>query len=150
MKAKNNNFMTLEEFKEKNYGKIGTKERDELEAGYENFKIGALIHDARIEKVMQRLVRARIMNSVRGPGGGFVMSAKPEDIRLINIYEAVDGVFRCRECLFDHQSCDGHKCVLGKFIENINQQVKMFFETKTLKDLIMKVSANEKKHCKNR
>ena len=52
MKAKNNNFMTLEEFKEKNYGKIGTKERDELEAGYENFKIGALIHDARIEKGM--------------------------------------------------------------------------------------------------
>ncbi len=52
MKAKRQNLMTLEEFKEKNYGKIGTKERDELEAGYENFKIGALIHDARIEKGM--------------------------------------------------------------------------------------------------
>jgi DNA-binding XRE family transcriptional regulator len=52
MKTKNNNLTTLEEFKEKNYGKIGTKERDELEAGYENFKIGALIHDARIEKGM--------------------------------------------------------------------------------------------------
>ena len=52
MKAKNKNLTTLEEFKEKNYGKIGTKERDELEAGYENFKIGALIHDARIEKGM--------------------------------------------------------------------------------------------------
>ena len=52
MKSKNKNLATLEEFKEKNYGKIGTKERDELEAGYENFKIGALIHDARIEKGM--------------------------------------------------------------------------------------------------
>ena len=52
MKMKNNNIVTLEEFKEKNYGKRGTKERDELEAGYENFKIGALIHDARIEKGM--------------------------------------------------------------------------------------------------
>ena len=52
MKSKNKNLTTLEEFKEKNYGKIGTKERDELEAGYENFKIGALIHDARIEKGM--------------------------------------------------------------------------------------------------
>ena len=40
--------MTLEEFKEINYGKRGTKERDELEAGYEAFKIGALIHDTRI------------------------------------------------------------------------------------------------------
>jgi DNA-binding XRE family transcriptional regulator len=52
MKTKNNNLTTLKEFKEKNYGKIGTKERDELEAGYENFKIGALIHNARIEKGM--------------------------------------------------------------------------------------------------
>lgn len=46
---KNKNLMTLEEFKEKNYGKIGTKDRDELDAGYDNFKIGALIHDTRIE-----------------------------------------------------------------------------------------------------
>ena len=52
MNTKNKNLITLEEFKEKNYGKPGTKERDELEAGYENFKIGALIHDARIEKGM--------------------------------------------------------------------------------------------------
>lgn len=44
--------MTLEEFKEKNYGKRGTKERDELEAGYEAFKIGALIHDTRVETGM--------------------------------------------------------------------------------------------------
>ncbi len=49
MKTKNSNLTTLEEFKEKNYGKRGTKERDELEAGYENFKMGALIHDTRIE-----------------------------------------------------------------------------------------------------
>lgn len=48
MKTKNKNLMSLEEFKEKNYGKRGTKERDELEAGYEAFKIGALIHDTRL------------------------------------------------------------------------------------------------------
>lgn len=50
--TKNKNLTTLEEFKEKNYGKRGTKERNELEAGYENFKIGALIHDTRIEMGM--------------------------------------------------------------------------------------------------
>lgn len=52
MKTKNNNLITLEEFKEKNYGKRGTKDRDELEAGYDNFKIGALIHDTRLEMGM--------------------------------------------------------------------------------------------------
>lgn len=49
MKTKKNNISSLEEFKQKNYGKVGSKERNELEAGYENFKIGALIHDTRLE-----------------------------------------------------------------------------------------------------
>ncbi len=50
MKGKNKNIMPLDEFKEKNYGKRGTKKRDELEAGYENFKIGVLLRQARLEK----------------------------------------------------------------------------------------------------
>lgn len=49
MKAENKNLISLEEFKEKNYGKAGTANRDELEAGYEAFKIGTLIHDTRLE-----------------------------------------------------------------------------------------------------
>ena len=52
MKTKNKNLATLEEFKEKNYGKRGTKKRDELEAGYEIFKMGTLIHDTRLEMGM--------------------------------------------------------------------------------------------------
>ena len=52
MKTKDKNLMTLEEFKEKNYGKRGTIARDELEAGYEAFKIGALIQHARFTRGM--------------------------------------------------------------------------------------------------
>ncbi|HEY3372109.1 MAG TPA: helix-turn-helix transcriptional regulator [Prolixibacteraceae bacterium] len=51
-KKQNKDTMTLEEFKDKNYGKPGTKKRDELEAGYENFKMGVLIQQARLEKGM--------------------------------------------------------------------------------------------------
>ena len=47
---KKNNIVTLEQFKDKHYGKRGTAKREELEAGYENFKIGSLIHEARVEK----------------------------------------------------------------------------------------------------
>jgi DNA-binding XRE family transcriptional regulator len=50
MKTTKNNVMTLEQFKDKNYGKVGSEKRDKLDAGYENFKIGAMLHDARIEK----------------------------------------------------------------------------------------------------
>jgi ribosome-binding protein aMBF1 (putative translation factor) len=47
---KKNNKLTLSQFKDKHYGVSGTAKRDELEAGYENFRIGALIHEARLEK----------------------------------------------------------------------------------------------------
>ena len=50
MKTHSDNILTLEQFKDKNYGKRGTTKREELEAGYENFKIGAMIHNARLEK----------------------------------------------------------------------------------------------------
>lgn len=50
MKTKKNNTKSLEEFKDEHYGKRGSAKRDKLESGYEAFKIGVLIHDARIEK----------------------------------------------------------------------------------------------------
>lgn len=51
-KEKDKNLMSLEQFKEKNYGKRGSKKREELEAGYDSFKIGALIQDTRLEMGM--------------------------------------------------------------------------------------------------
>ena len=51
MKA-NNNLTSLEEFKELHYGKVGTPKRDKLDSGYEEFKLGALIHEARIARGM--------------------------------------------------------------------------------------------------
>ena len=47
MKTNNN---TLSEFKDKHYGNIGTTKRDELDAGFESFKIGAMIQEARLQK----------------------------------------------------------------------------------------------------
>ena len=47
-----NNKMTLDEFKDKHYGAKGTQKRDELENGYNDFKLGTLLHEARLEKGM--------------------------------------------------------------------------------------------------
>jgi ribosome-binding protein aMBF1 (putative translation factor) len=65
MKTKKSNVMTLDQFKDKHYGKRGTKKRDELEAGYENFKIGALIHEARIEKGLTQEELARKVGTTK-------------------------------------------------------------------------------------
>ena len=49
---KKNNIKTLEQFKDEQYGKLGTAKREKLEKGYDSFRIGALIQEARIEKGM--------------------------------------------------------------------------------------------------
>ena len=47
---KNKNLTSLTEILDKEYGKKGTKRRDEFEKGYEEFKLGILIQQARLKK----------------------------------------------------------------------------------------------------
>ena len=49
MKPKNN-IKSLDQLIEEQYGKKGTRKRDNFDKGYENFKLGAMIHEARLEK----------------------------------------------------------------------------------------------------
>lgn len=43
---------SLDQFVEEQYGKTGTKKRDNLEKGFEAFKLGFLLQQARLEKGM--------------------------------------------------------------------------------------------------
>ena len=47
---KKTTLKTLDEFIEENYGKRGTKKREKFEMGYEEFRLGMLIQQARIER----------------------------------------------------------------------------------------------------
>ncbi len=44
--------MTLDQFVDEQYGKKGTAKRDKFENGYESFKLGFMIQQARLEKGM--------------------------------------------------------------------------------------------------
>jgi ribosome-binding protein aMBF1 (putative translation factor) len=47
---KKSNIKSLDQLIEDEYGKRGTKKRKKFEKGYQEFKLGALIHEARLEK----------------------------------------------------------------------------------------------------
>jgi len=47
-----NNLKSLDQFVEEQYGKIGTPKRDKLEKGYESFRLGFQLQQARLEKGM--------------------------------------------------------------------------------------------------
>lgn len=47
---KKNNVKSLDQFVNEQYGKKGTPKRDKLEKGYESFKLGVILQQARLEK----------------------------------------------------------------------------------------------------
>ena len=49
MNKKNPNTQSLEQLKQKYYGKKGSRKRDEFDRGYEEFKLGFMIREARIK-----------------------------------------------------------------------------------------------------
>src|SRR5690242_17767076 len=49
---KKNNLKNLDQFVDEQYGRKGTSRRDKFEKGYREFKMGALIQEARLEKGM--------------------------------------------------------------------------------------------------
>ena len=49
---KKNNLKSLDQFVDEQYGKKGTAKRDKFEKGYESFKLGFMIQQARLDKGM--------------------------------------------------------------------------------------------------
>jgi len=62
---KKNEMMDLEQFKEKHYGKRGTEKREVLEKGFESFKLGAILLEARKEKGMTQDELARKVGTTK-------------------------------------------------------------------------------------
>lgn len=62
-----------------------------------------------MSKIAQQLVRAGILRSVRGKGGGLALSRSPKDILVKDIFRAADGQLLLSSCLVDgpcrHLSC---------------------------------------------
>lgn len=96
--------------------------------------LGGSVHH--LAKVMQRLVRAGLVDSAVGPQGGFWLAKAPEDINLSDIYEAIEGPLGEPGCLLTKRICEGLDCVLGDFIQKINRDVRAFFTERTLATLV--------------
>lgn len=88
-----------------------------------------------LAKVHQRLTRAGLIISQRGPSGGVRLAKEPESIRLLDIYEAMEGSMLCNPCLFGHDTCPRKDCVLRMLLPGLARQVRTYFEKTTLATL---------------
>ena len=90
--------------------------------------------ESHLSKVMQRLVKGKLIESKRGPDGGFVISKPLDKITFMEIYESIEGKFDLNTCLFMHSICSGKGCILGYLPEKIHDQIQNYFIKKTLQD----------------
>ena len=58
-----------------------------------------------LSKIMQRLVKIGMVESVRGPHGGFKLVKEAREINLLEIYEVIEGPFKTTECTICSESC---------------------------------------------
>ena len=65
-----------------------------------------------LSKVLQRLGRAGLVASRRGPKGGFSLAKAGAEITLLDIYQAVEGPAEEQGCLLGRPACQGG-CALG-------------------------------------
>lgn len=56
-------------------------------------------------KIMPSLIRAGLVRSQRGVGGGYALARSPSDITLLEIIEAIEGPIRLNRCLVDPAWC---------------------------------------------
>lgn len=59
-----------------------------------------------LSKVLQQLVRSRLIRSQRGSGGGFALAVAGTDVSLLDIVEAMEGPLRLNQCLQEGLSCE--------------------------------------------
>ena len=85
-----------------------------------------------LAKVHQRLTRAGLIESQRGPAGGVGLAKRPEDITLLEIYEIMEGAMPCKPCLFGHKECPRKGCVLNELLPGLARQMHDYFENTTL------------------
>ena len=65
------------------------------------------ISEHHLQKVHQRLKRAGLLRSVRGPGGGVTLALEPSAISMLDIFEAIEGKFVPRTCMVPMAAVEG-------------------------------------------
>ena len=89
-----------------------------------------------VGKLLQTLVKEDVINSAKGPTGGFYMTAKQKNQPIINIINAVDGTEVFDSCGLGLSKCSSkHPCPIHNDYKIIKDQFKTMCREKTVSEL---------------
>jgi Rrf2 family transcriptional regulator, iron-sulfur cluster assembly transcription factor len=93
-----------------------------------------------LEQLFGKLRRAGLVNSTRGPGGGYTLAKALADIALADVILAVDEPLRVTRCEGDAiEGCvRGEKCCAHDLWASLGRQMMYFLESVSLEDVVEK------------
>lgn len=104
--------------------------------------IGASKHHA--SKVLQKLVKAGLLGSTRGPSGGFYIAKPANEITILNILEAIEGEVILNNCPIDNEICPFNSCLMGGACNDLGENLINYMRTHSLQDMVNNIPADKK------
>jgi Rrf2 family protein len=88
-------------------------------------------------KILQNLVKQKLLVSTKGPNGGFSLGKRPEDITLWDIVIKVDGEEYFTNCLITLEPCQTHDpskplCPVHSQYTKLRNEITAFYKDTTL------------------
>ena len=94
-----------------------------------------------LEQLFLKLRKNNLVQSVRGPSGGYVLTKLPEEIKLLSIINAVDEKIKTLKCRKESKKgCNGKsiKCITHNLWDDLEIHINKFFEDNTLNDVLFR------------
>ena len=101
-----------------------------------------------LEQIFSKLKKNNLVQSSRGPDGGYVLSKSPEEIKLSSIIKAVNEEVKTVGCKKElKKGCNGKsiKCITHDLWDDLETHINNFFEKNTLKDIIYRIKNKQEK-----
>ena len=104
---------------------------------------------AYLEQLFLKLRKNNLVQSSRGPSGGYVLAKPPGEIKLLSIISAVDEKIKTIKCKRESKKgCNGKsiKCITHNLWDDLENHINKFFEDNTLNDILFKEVRNNSKY----
>lgn len=89
-----------------------------------------------LEQLFSKLRRAGLVESVRGPGGGYVLGKKAQEINIAQIIIAAEDNLDATLCNGKADCHGGTPCLTHQLWENLNRTINDYLASVTLSDLL--------------
>ena len=97
-----------------------------------------------LSKILQQLVKRKILKSVKGPNGGFSLNTSPSKLRLIKIVDIIDGLDMFDRCGIGLKKCsDATPCPIHFEYKIVKEKIKSVLTDKTLSELSQDVKEGQ-------